>query len=273
MKKLNINCVRTSHYPPSPQFLEVCDEVGLYVVDEADVECHGMTTRNGTWAYEAFHEEWPGQHQDWEDAMLERAVRMVERDKNFSSIIMWSMGNEAGIGKHFETMCVWTKKRDASRLVHYELASHAGNPDYIDVESGMYWHMPDMEKEGQKDSKRPFFLCEYSHAMGNGPGDLHDYMEVFKKYPRLIGGCIWEWADHVVVSEEGHYLYGGDSGEVLHDHNFCVDGLVFADRTVKAGSLEAKAVYQPMAAELVMETEQIVVIEPKTKTGYVCCKV
>lgn len=255
MKKLNINCVRTSHYPPSPQFLEVCDEVGLYVVDEADVECHGMTTRNCTWAYESFHEEWPGQNPDWEEAMLERAVRMVERDKNFSSIIMWSMGNEAGIGKHFETMCVWTKKRDASRLVHYELASHAGNPDYIDVESGMYWHVPTLEEEGKKDSKRPFFLCEYSHAMGNGPGDLHDYMEVYNKYPRLIGGCIWEWADHVVVSEEGHYLYGGDSGEVLHDHNFCVDGLVFADRTVKAGSLEAKAVYQPMAAELVSKSE------------------
>ncbi len=253
MKKLNINCVRTSHYPPSPQFLELCDMLGLYVVDEADVECHGMTTRNGTWAYESFHEEWPGQHLDWEEAMLERAVRMVERDKNFSSIIMWSMGNEAGYGKHFERMCVWTKKRDASRLVHYELASHAGNPECIDVESGMYWHISDMEKEGKKDSKRPFFLCEYSHAMGNGPGDLHDYMEVYDKYPRLIGGCIWEWADHVVVSKEGHYLYGGDSGEVLHDHNFCVDGLVFADRTVKAGSLEAKAVYQPMKAELVKE--------------------
>lgn len=250
MKQLNINCIRTSHYPPSPQFLEMCDVLGFYVVDEADVECHGMTTRNCTWAYECFHEEWPGQNPDWEEAMLERAVRMVERDKNFSSIIIWSMGNESGYGKHFETMCRWTKNKDVSRLVHYELASHAGNPDCIDVESGMYWHLSDLEKEGQKESERPFFLCEYSHAMGNGPGDLHDYMEVYKKYPRLIGGCIWEWADHVVVSKEGHYLYGGDSQEVLHDHNFCVDGLVFADRTLKAGSLEAKAVYQSLEAEL-----------------------
>ncbi len=250
MKQLNINCIRTSHYPPAPQFLALCDEIGFYVVDEADVECHGMTSRNGTWAYETYHDEWPVHHPDWAEAMLERATRMVERDKNFASVIIWSMGNESSYGRHFDAMCNWTKQRDASRLVHYELASHVGNPDCIDVESGMYWDIARMEEEGQRDSKRPFFLCEYSHAMGNGPGDLHDYKEVFHKYPRLIGGCIWEWADHVVVSD-GKYLYGGDCGEVLHDHNFCVDGLVFADRTVKAGSLAAKAAYQPFEAELV----------------------
>ena len=250
MKRLNINCVRTSHYPPAARFLELCDEVGMYVVDEADLECHGLVTKDTMWEYGLFYKDWPTDHPDWKEAMMERAVRMVERDKNFPCIIVWSMGNEAGYGQYFEDMAVWTKERDASRLVHYERANMADNPPCIDVESGMYYSLDMVKEEGEKDSKRPFFLCEYAHAMGNGPGGLGDYWELFEKYPRLIGGCIWEWADHVAV-KEGRHLYGGDFGEITHDHNFCVDGLVMADRSLKAGSREAKAVHQPLRAELI----------------------
>lgn len=249
MKKLNINCVRTSHYPPAARFLEICDEVGMYVVDEADLECHGLVTKDTMWEYGVFNPEWPTDHPDWKEAMMERAERMVERDKNFPSVIIWSMGNEAGYGQHFEDMCLWTKQRDGSRPVHYERANMADNPPCIDIESGMYYPLHMVKEEGEKDSNRPFFLCEYAHAMGNGPGGLGDYWDLFEQYPRLIGGCIWEWADHVAV-KNGKYMYGGDFGEITHDHNFCVDGLVMADRSLKAGSLEAKAVHQPLQAKL-----------------------
>ena len=252
MKQLNINCVRTAHYPPAPQFIELCDKIGMYIVDEADLECHGMTTKDTMCEYEAFDLSWPTDHPDWEEAMLERAIRMVERDKNFSSVIMWSMGNECGYGKHFESMCKWTKQQDPSRLVHYERATMVQNPKCIEVESGMYYSTKGLEAEGERDSKRPFFLCEYAHAMGNGPGGLADYWETFEKYPRLIGGCIWEWADHV-VEKDNKYLYGGDFDELTHDHNFCVDGLVMADRSLKAGSLYTKAVHQPLYATFISD--------------------
>lgn len=249
MKLLNINAIRTSHYPPSPYFLRLCDELGFYVMDEADVECHGFVTKDTSWAYKSYNEEWPTDHPDWEDAMCERTVRMVERDKNFTSIFSWSMGNESGYGKYFDKMCEITKKRDSSRLVHYERAIMVDNPPCIDIESGMYYSPENLVKEGEKDSRRPFFLCEYAHSMGNGPGGMNDYMEVFRKYPRLIGGCIWEWSDHA-VEVDGISYYGGDFEETIHDGNFCIDGLVGANRELKAGSLCVKEAYRPFHARL-----------------------
>ena len=152
-------------------------------------------------------------------------------------------------------LVIWTKNRDPYRLVHYERACLVGNPPCVDVESMMYPSLERLEKEGQSEDKRPFFLCEYGHAMGNGPGGLKDYQEMFNKYPRLVGGCIWEWADHTVLKDGKHY-YGGDFGELTHDHNFCVDGLVSAQREVKAGSLDAKAVFQPLDIRWICEKDQ-----------------
>ncbi|MBS6193960.1 MAG: DUF4981 domain-containing protein [Clostridiales bacterium] len=249
MKRLNINTVRTAHYPPAPEFLELCDQLGFYVVDEADIEMHGFVSKDTGWEYRAYDPEWPTDHPDWEEALMERVTRMVEGHKNFTGIIMWSMGNESGYGKHYDSMAKWIKERDPERLVHYERACQVGDPDCIDVPSTMYPDLGELEEEGKKDDRRPYFLCEYAHAMGNGPGDLYDYQKLFYRYPRLIGGCIWEWADHTVC-RDGRFYYGGDFGELTHDHNFCVDGLVSGERKLKAGSLEAKAVFQPLYAEL-----------------------
>ncbi|MDO5399941.1 MAG: glycoside hydrolase family 2 TIM barrel-domain containing protein [Eubacteriales bacterium] len=249
MKRLNINTIRTSHYPPAPEFLRLCDKLGFYVVDEADLEMHGFTTKDTGCCYHTYDPQWPTDHPDWGEALMERLRRMVERDKNSPCVIMWSLGNESGYGAHFDTMAKWAKSRDPERLVHYERAWQANNPPWFDVISSMYVSVPDLEKEGSSQDKRPYFLCEYAHAMGNGPGDLWDYQQLFDRYPRLIGGCIWEWADHAVC-RDGKYYYGGDFGELTHDRNFCVDGLVSAQRTLKAGSLEAKAAYQPLYAEL-----------------------
>ena len=255
MKKLNINCIRTSHYPPTPFFLELCDEMGFYVVDETDIEIHGFVTRMSGYKWDMESADWICTNPEWEDAFLDRMIRMVERDKNHPSVIMWSLGNESGHGENHEKMYQWTKKRDNSRLVHYEGGSFIEWETGVfpegtsDVISYMYIGVDGMEERGQTPRNRPIFLCEYSHAMGNGPGDIHDYWEVIYKYPNLIGGCIWEWADHTVVGDDGTYLYGGDFGEKTHDGNFCCDGLVFPDRSLKAGSLEAKAVYQPFKTD------------------------
>lgn len=249
MKALNINTIRTSHYPPAPEFIERCNEMGFYVIDEADFECHGFVTRNTGWGYEAYHEEWPTDHEDWEDSLVDRVERMVERDKNNPCVIIWSMGNESGFGKWVESMCNYAKTRDNSRFIHYERANIVGSPECIDIDSAMYTGLDDVIKRGESKNPKPFFLCEYSHAMGNGPGDLHDYWEVFKKHKNLIGGCIWEWADHA-VEIYGKVYYGGDFNELTHDGNFCVDGLLMGDRKIKPGSLEAKYVYQPFSASL-----------------------
>lgn len=249
MKQLNINTIRTSHYPPAPAFLDMCDELGFYVIDEADVELHGFASRKEPLGFEDYHEDWPAQRDEWQDAFLERVTRMVERDKNHPSVIVWSLGNESGYAKAFDTMSEWIRKRDGSRLVHYERACEVGNPPSVDLLSYMYIDVDKLEDLIVDGDKRPVFLCEYSHAMGNGPGDIFDYWEKIYRNPKLLGGCIWEWADHTVLCEKG-YLYGGDSGEPIHDGNFCCDGLVFPDRSFKAGTLEAKAVYQPIRTEL-----------------------
>lgn len=248
MKSLNMNCIRTSHYPPTPYFLELCDELGFYVVDETDIETHGFTNRNPGAGYDVESMDWICRQPEWEAAYVERAVRMVERDKNHPCVILWSLGNESGYGENFAAMSRWIHMRDNSRLVHYEGANVSGNPDTVDVTSYMYPDIQYIDELAQSDDMRPVFLCEYSHAMGNGPGDPMDYWRLIYSRPKLIGGCIWEWADHTFI-RGGVCLYGGDFGEMTEDGNFCCDGLVFHDRSFKAGTLEAKRAYQPMWTE------------------------
>ncbi len=249
MKSLNINTIRTSHYPPTPYMLELCDEMGFYIVDETDIETHGFWTRfNGT-GYDMENDDWICKRPEWKEAFLHRIYRMVERDKNHACIIMWSLGNESGYGANHDAMIEWVKERDSSRLVHYEGAFVVKDKCGVDVISRMYSSFAEV-KEFVSDTteKRPYFLCEYSHAMGNGPGDIKDYWDIIYNSKPAIGGCIWEWADHAVI-DRGCQRYGGDFDEPNNDGNFCCDGLVFADRTFKSGSLYAKYVYQNIYTE------------------------
>lgn len=248
MKELNINCIRTSHYPPTPEFLNMCDEIGFYVIDETDLETHGFGTRHTGYGYDE-SEQWICRQPEWEDAFIERIERTVERDKNHPCVFMWSMGNESNFGINQEKMIEWTRNRDASRLVHCEDTCRWGDKAPVSVRSSMYTDVDTLYKKACEDDMRPVFLCEYSHAMGNGPGDVYDYVQTFYSHPKLIGGCIWEWTDHTVIVD-GVQMYGGDFGEETHDGNFCCDGLVFSDRSFKAGSLEAKYAYQYFASEL-----------------------
>ena len=252
MKSLNINCIRTSHYPPTPFFLELCDEMGFYVVLETDIETHGFLRRfaNVSYNYDSENADWPCTNPEWKEEHVERMQRAVIRDRNHVSIFMWSTGNESGHGPNHHAMMDWVKSLNDGRLLHCEDASRKGFTDRTDVFSWMY---PDLkwleEKATDQELKLPVFLCEYSHAMGNGPGDVCDYAELFYKYPKLIGGCVWEWADHVVM-KDGVQCYGGDfEGELTHDENFCCDGMVFSDRSLKSGSLEVKTAYQPLYTE------------------------
>ncbi|WP_342774601.1 glycoside hydrolase family 2 TIM barrel-domain containing protein [Paenibacillus piri] len=250
MKRHNVNTIRTSHYPNDPRFLELCDAYGFYVVDEADLECHGVL-RAGD-----FH--MLSKNPDWQPSFVERAVRMVERDKNHASIVMWSMGNESGYDINHIAMAEWTKSRDASRPVHYEGAAprYEGNPntECLDVDSHMYATVDYIEQYARDErSTKPLFLCEYSHAMGNGPGDLKDYWDVIYRYPKLMGGCVWEWCDHGIRTEtkEGvpFFAYGGDFGDKPNDGNFCIDGLVSPDRKPHTGLLELKKIIAPIRIE------------------------
>lgn len=250
MKRHNVNTIRTSHYPNDPRFLELCDEYGFYVIDEADLECHGVQPAGD------FH--MLTNDPAWQAAFIDRAVRMVERDKNFPSIIIWSMGNESGYGANHIAMAAWTKSRDASRPVHYEGAAphYKGSEETecLDMESRMYASVEYIENYAKDERNvKPLFLCEYSHAMGNGPGDLHDYWEVIYKYPKLMGGCVWEWTDHGIAAETADgtpfFAYGGDFGDKPNDGNFCIDGLVAPDRKPHTGLLELKQVIAPVRAE------------------------
>ena len=258
MKQHNINAIRTSHYPSSPVFIEMCDRYGFYVVGESDVETHGCATiyGGGMQTFSLLAED-PLFH----DAILDRIRRNVERDKNSPGIVVWSMGNECGSGRNFEDAGRWIKQRDASRPVHYERAKayerefQRSDMDFsmIDINSYMY---PSIERcteflTNPVYADRPFYLCEFSHAMGNGPGDLEDYYELIYKYPRFMGACVWEWCDHAVyqgVAENGKEMfgYGGDSGEYPHDGNFCMDGLVYPDRRPHTGLYELKNVARPV---------------------------
>ncbi|MBR7132151.1 MAG: glycoside hydrolase family 2 [Clostridia bacterium] len=252
MKELNINCIRTSHYPPTPKFLDMCDEIGFYVVLETDIELHGFTRRNANcgYGYDVDDHFWICQQKEWEAEFVNRMQRAALLNKNHVSIIMWSTGNESGHGQNHKEMIKWLRTLNDSRLVHCEDASRAGDNSNVDVVSHMYPPLNDVIAYGENEANtKPYFLCEYSHAMGNGPGDVYYYNEAFNKYANLIGGCIWEWADHV-VTVDGVQKYGGDfEGELTHDGNFCCDGMVFADRSIKAGTLEIKASYQPMYTE------------------------
>ena len=256
MKELNINTIRTAHYPPSPEFLNMCDELGFYVIDEADLESHGFLTRNGAALLDTENDDWICRKPEWKAAFVERAERMIERDKNHPSVIIWSMGNESSYGPNHDAMVKYTHQRDCSRPCHYEHASRVGDKSAVDIISRMYPELSALEALANSDDKRPIFVCEYSHAMGNGPGDVQDHVDLFYKYPNLIGGCVWEWADHTVVINDKDY-YGGDFGEPIHDKNFCCDGVVFADRTIKAGTLNTKYAYQNIAFKVWDNTVEI----------------
>lgn len=250
MKQLNMNTVRTSHYPPTPEFLNLCDRMGFYVILETDLETHGFTIRHpeSGYSYDMGTMGWPCERDEWKESFLDRMVRAVERDKNHASVIMWSTGNESNHGINHVHMIDWAKKRDPERLIHCEDASRSGIHDKTDVFSVMYPELQALlNKVNDEDSKQPIFMCEYSHAMGNGPGDLGDYWDEIYKHPQLIGGCIWEWCDHTAIVD-GKATYGGDFECLTHDGNFCCDGLLFHDRTFKAGTYEAKTAYQPMHA-------------------------
>ena len=263
MKQLHINCIRTSHYPPTPKYLDLCDELGFYVVLETDLETHGFYKRFGHGekdpGYDMESTDWPCRRPEWEKEHVERMERALERDKNHASIIMWSIGNECGFGENHKSMVNYLRSRDPSRLVHNECASrhaavHPEDPDaryYSDVFSRMYLS-PEVCRNYCEDQtyNQPLYLCEYAHAMGNGPGDLWDYWQLVEQYPKFIGGCIWEWKDHTVI-QEGIAKYGGDwETELTNDGNFCCDGIVFPDLSLKAGSKEMAHIYQPMKATL-----------------------
>ncbi|SFY49020.1 glycoside hydrolase family 2 TIM barrel-domain containing protein [Streptomyces sp. F-1] len=242
MKRHNVNAVRTSHYPPHPAFLDLCDEYGLWVVDECDLETHGFT--------EAGWRDNPVDDDRWTPALLDRAARMVERDKNHPSIVLWSLGNEAGTGRGLTAMAEWIHGRDPSRPVHYE-----GDPDCrdTDVYSRMYAGHAEVERIGRGldggplgRRRLPFLLCEYAHAMGNGPGGLAEYQRLFESYERLQGGFVWEWIDHGIAHPELGHAYGGDFGEELHDGNFVCDGLLFPDRRPSPGLVEYRKVIEPV---------------------------
>ncbi len=256
MKQHNINTIRTSHYPNHPEFYHLCDKLGFYVIDEADLELHGFCVRKTGYRYECYHPEWPTDMPEYREAFLDRAVRMVERDKNHPSIIMWSMGNESGYGANHDAMITYVRKRDPSRLIHFESSKNL--PDEgrskTDVYSEMYPSLERVEQVARsRKDPRPYFLCEYAHAMGVGPGGVQEYWNLLERYPALIGGCIWEWCDHAVILTDSqgdeYYAYGGDSGEYPNDGNFCVDGLCFPDRIPHTGLLNVKCVYQPFGFE------------------------
>ncbi len=256
MKAHNVNMVRTSHYPNDPRLVGLCDKLGLYVCDETDLETHGMQTVG----------DWDGltDHPDWTAAYLDRAERMLERDKNHPCIIMWSLGNESGIGRNQIEMDRYFRSRDDSRLIHCEDISRRAArmlrdgetiPEeygFVDVVSRMYWELDLCRDYLENSPKKPLFLCEYSHAMGNGPGDLADYWEMIYANDAFFGGCVWEFIDHSVAIGENRYAkpnftYGGDFGENPHDGNFCVDGLVYPDRRLHTGLLELKQALKPFA--------------------------
>ncbi|MDR2025303.1 MAG: DUF4981 domain-containing protein [Hungatella sp.] len=259
MKEHNVNAIRTSHYPNRPQFYQLCDEYGFYVIDEADNESHGT---NSVYmedsSTEAVHERWNraiADNPEFTQATVDRAKLLVERDKNRSSVVIWSMGNECAYGCTFEAALAWTKAFDPSRLTHYEAARYRDrNKTYdfsnLDLYSRMYPKLEEIHEYIGRNAGKPFILCEYSHAMGNGPGDLEDYFKVFDQYDQVCGGFVWEWCDHAIyqgrtLDGKPMYLYGGDHGEYPHDGNFCMDGLVYPDRRPHTGLMEFKNVYRP----------------------------
>ncbi|MFI6338759.1 glycoside hydrolase family 2 TIM barrel-domain containing protein [Streptomyces sp. NPDC050535] len=255
MKRFNVNAIRTSHYPPHPRLLDLADELGFWVVLECDLETHGFEKV-----------DWAGNPSDdpaWREAFLDRVRRTVERDKNHPSIVIWSLGNEAGTGGNLAAMSAWVHARDTGRPVHYE-GDYTG--EYTDIYSRMYASVPETERIGTDSARstllnctpaqsarqraKPFLLCEYAHAMGNGPGAFDQYEALARQYPRLHGGFVWEWRDHGILATapDGtpYYAYGGDFGEVVHDGNFVMDGMLLSDDVPTPSLHEYKAAVQPV---------------------------
>ena len=274
IKGHNFNAVRASHYPDVPWFYQLCDCMGLYVIDEADNESHG--TAPLYFREDDYAERMRLAHvriadnPDFIEAALDRVRSMVIRNRNRPCILVWSMGNECGYGVTFEKALRWTKETDPTRLTHYESAFYLSRDREFDVSDidlfgRMYPAFSEVTEYLEHDPDKPLLLVEYCHAMGNSPGDFREYLELTEKYPALCGGFVWEWCDHAVYkgkAENGKdmYWYGGDHGELQHDANFCLDGLVYPDRKPHTGLLEYKNVHRPLRAVYDME-KQVLVVE------------
>lgn len=264
MKAHNINAVRTSHYPNDPRFYELCDEYGLYVIAEADLETHG-----GVYVQDLLYFV---DNELYEENCVDRIQRMVESFKNSPSIIMWSLGNESGWGKNHKAACEWIRKKDDSRLIHCETNSlwvdhndeawQNSEKPYLDVYSNMYPSLENMKKYLASSDGRPYFLCEYSHAMGNSCGDLKDYWDFIYQQPRVLGGCVWEWCEHTIEcqnsSGQTYFGYGGDFGDPVNLFNFCADGLVDPERRPRSSLLELKNIYAPVKMESVGQAIRVI---------------
>ncbi|MBN2374952.1 MAG: DUF4981 domain-containing protein [Sedimentisphaerales bacterium] len=254
MKRFNINTVRTCHYPDTPIWYDLCDKYGLYLIDEANIESHGM----GYGAKSLGHDT------RWQKAHIDRMLRMIERDKNHPSIIIWSMGNEAGPGVNFKATAAATKTVDPSRPIHYERMN-----EVADIDSTMYPHVNWLISRGKSDSKKPFIMCEYAHAMGNSVGNLQEYWDAIEKYEPLIGGCVWDWVDQGLRKQDDQgrefWAYGGDYGDQPNDNNFCMNGLVLPDRRIPPKMWEVKKVYQYIG----MEADDLLAGKVKVKNKYV----
>ena len=259
MKQFNFNAIRTSHYPNAPWFTELCDRYGFYVIAESDIEMHGYLS-----TYHSDRENTLGLLDEggvFTEAVLDRVQRNVIRDKNHPCVLIWSLGNEAGFGYAYQNAGRWTKEYDPTRLTHYESSTwdHSNRFDksMLDLYSRMYATTEEVDSYfAEEGPKKPFIQCEFVHAMGNGPGDIEDYYQQIMKYDGFCGGFVWEWCDHAVnqgIAENGKtmYGYGGDFGEYPHDGNFCMDGLVYPDRTPHTGVYEWKNVVRPVRARLV----------------------
>ena len=249
MRRHNVNAIRTSHYPNAPEFLRLCDRYGFYVIDEADVETHGV--HHAVFDFHRLANDPACAH-----VVLDRVRRCVRRDQNRPCVIAWSMGNESGHGICFQEALSWTKKYDPSRLTHYEASSRFGDTVRdMDLYSRMYPSVEEIDRYfSEGGARRPYILCEYCHAMGNGPGDLEEYFRCFHRHEGHCGGFVWEWCDHAVdmgVTAGGkrRYFYGGDFGDYPNDGNFCMDGLVYPDRTPHTGLLEFRNVFRPMRVQ------------------------
>lgn len=271
MKQHNVNAIRTSHYPNAPIFYHLCDKYGFFVIDEADNESHGTES-----VYRK-EERWEERAKLWNiaiadnpkftEATVDRTQRCVHRDKNRPSVVIWSMGNECAYGCTFEEALKWTKEFDPDRLTHYESARHTSDKrkyDFsnIDLYSRMYPSQEEIEDYFSSNPDKPYVMCEYSHAMGNGPGDFEEYFETIEKYDGFCGGFVWEWCDHAIdmgktVEGKKIYYYGGDHQEYPHDGNFCMDGLVYPDRRVHTGLLEFKNVQRPLRAAYDAEAKKL----------------
>lgn len=257
MKEHNVNAIRTSHYPNAPWFIQLCDRYGFYVVGESDIEAHGTASIYGGDQMTTFGDV--VQLDIFYDAILDRVKRNVIRDKNATSVVIWSLGNEAGYGKSLEDAGRWVKEYDNSRLLQYESSiyetgGHKNDTSMLDIYSRMYATIEEMDQYiEKKENKKPFLLIEFVHSMGNGPGDMEDYYEKIYKSDRFCGGFVWEWCDHAIytgktITGKDKFDYGGDFKEFPHDGNFCVDGLVYPDRKVSPSLMEYKNVIRPVRA-------------------------